>query len=42
MCCPGHFRYVTFANSGTEACEAALKLVRSATGRNGTFKQFKI
>jgi acetylornithine/succinyldiaminopimelate/putrescine aminotransferase/predicted amino acid dehydrogenase len=32
---PAGLRYVTFANSGTEAVEAAIKLVRSATGRMG-------
>lgn len=32
---PEGLRYVTFANSGTEAVEAAVKLCRSATGRPG-------
>ncbi|MBI1825732.1 MAG: aminotransferase class III-fold pyridoxal phosphate-dependent enzyme [Planctomycetes bacterium] len=32
---PGDMRHVTFANSGTEAVEVALKLARSATKRNG-------
>lgn len=32
---PPGLRYVTFANSGTEAVEAAIKLVRAATGRMG-------
>ncbi len=32
---PSGLRYVTFANSGAEAVEAALKLCRSATGRHG-------
>lgn len=32
---PEGLRYVTFANSGTEAVEAAIKLVRAATGRMG-------
>lgn len=32
---PRGLRYVTFANSGAEAVEAALKLCRSATGRLG-------
>ena len=32
---PPGMRYVTFANSGAEAVEAALKLVRAATGRRG-------
>ncbi len=32
---PPGLRYVTFANSGAEANEAAIKLVRSATGRLG-------
>jgi acetylornithine/succinyldiaminopimelate/putrescine aminotransferase/predicted amino acid dehydrogenase len=32
---PPGMRYVTFANSGAEAVEAALKLSRSATGRKG-------
>ena len=32
---PPGLRHVTFANSGTEAVEVALKLARSATGRNG-------
>jgi acetylornithine/succinyldiaminopimelate/putrescine aminotransferase/predicted amino acid dehydrogenase len=32
---PEGLRYVTFANSGTEAVEAAIKVVRSATGRMG-------
>ena len=32
---PPGLRYVTFANSGAEAVEAALKLCRSATGRSG-------
>lgn len=32
---PSSIRYVTFANSGAEAIEAAIKLSRSATGRCG-------
>lgn len=32
---PQGLRYVTFANSGTEAVEAAFKLARAATGRMG-------
>ncbi len=32
---PQGLRYVTFANSGTEAVEAAIKLCRAATGRMG-------
>ncbi|MGW6982531.1 aminotransferase class III-fold pyridoxal phosphate-dependent enzyme [Streptomyces sp. NPDC054932] len=32
---PPGLRYVTFANSGAEAVEAAIKLCRSATGRPG-------
>lgn len=32
---PEGLRYVTFANSGTEAVEAAIKLCRAATGRLG-------
>lgn len=32
---PEGLQYVTFANSGTEAVEAAIKLSRSATGRLG-------
>jgi len=32
---PPGLRYVTFTNSGAEAVEAALKLCRSATGRQG-------
>ncbi len=32
---PEGLRYVTFANSGTEAVEAAIKLCRAATGRMG-------
>ena len=32
---PEGLAYVTFANSGTEAVEAAIKLCRSATGRMG-------
>ncbi|MDB4896179.1 MAG: putative class-III aminotransferase, partial [Firmicutes bacterium] len=32
---PEGLRYVTFANSGAEAVEAAFKLVRAATGRMG-------
>lgn len=32
-CSPGDLRYATFAQSGTEAVEAAIKLARSATGR---------
>jgi len=32
---PAGLRYVTFANSGTEAVEAAIKLCRAATGRMG-------
>lgn len=32
---PPGMAYVTFANSGAEAVEAAIKLCRSATGRNG-------
>jgi acetylornithine/succinyldiaminopimelate/putrescine aminotransferase/predicted amino acid dehydrogenase/acyl carrier protein len=32
---PPGLRYVTFANSGTEAVEAAIKLCRAATGRLG-------
>ena len=32
---PPGLRYVTFANSGAEAVEAALKLSRSVTGRKG-------
>jgi len=34
---PPGLRYVTFTNSGAEAVEAALKLCRSATGRQGIF-----
>lgn len=30
---PGNLRYVTFANSGAEAAEAAIKAARAATGR---------
>ncbi|MCQ1531380.1 aminotransferase class III-fold pyridoxal phosphate-dependent enzyme [Lutispora saccharofermentans] len=33
--CPQGLKYVTFANSGAEAVEAAIKLCRSATGRTG-------
>jgi acetylornithine/succinyldiaminopimelate/putrescine aminotransferase len=32
---PAGLRYVTFANSGAEAVEAAIKLARAATGRLG-------
>ncbi len=32
---PANLRYVTFANSGAEAVEAAIKLCRAATGRLG-------
>jgi acetylornithine/succinyldiaminopimelate/putrescine aminotransferase len=32
---PANLRYVTFANSGAEAVEAAIKLARVATGRLG-------
>ena len=32
---PAGLRYVTFANSGAEAVEAAIKAVRAATGRMG-------
>ncbi len=32
---PSNLRYVTFANSGAEAIEAAIKLCRIATGRMG-------
>jgi acetylornithine/succinyldiaminopimelate/putrescine aminotransferase/acyl-CoA synthetase (AMP-forming)/AMP-acid ligase II/predicted amino acid dehydrogenase len=32
---PTGLRYVTFANSGAEAAEAAMKLARAATGRAG-------
>lgn len=32
-CSPGDLYYATFAQSGTEAVEAAIKLARSATGR---------
>lgn len=32
---PEGLRYVTFANSGAEAVEAAIKVVRAATGRMG-------
>lgn len=32
---PANLRYVTFANSGTEAVEAAIKLCRHRTGRKG-------
>ncbi len=32
---PANLRYVTFANSGTEAVEAAIKMCRAATGRLG-------
>lgn len=32
---PGNMPFVTFANSGAEAVEAAIKLCRAATGRRG-------
>ena len=32
---PANLRYVTFANSGAEAIEAAIKMCRVATGRRG-------
>ncbi len=32
---PANLRYVTFANSGAEAVEAAIKMCRAATGRLG-------
>lgn len=38
---PDGLRYVTFTNSGAEAAEAAVKLCRSATGRNGILSTIK-
>lgn len=37
---PENIRYVTFANSGAEAVEAAIKLSRSATGRHGILSTY--